>query len=93
MGHQILLFLGAGSNGGVASIVKFKAKGYKVAGVSRNPIEEVKQAADLVLPGDFNNPSEIATIFEKVEQELGIPNVVIYNGSFLFSAIFLPGQY
>ncbi|TVY46332.1 hypothetical protein LOCC1_G004264 [Lachnellula occidentalis] len=79
MAHQILLFLGAGSNGGVASIKKFKSKGYKVAAVSRNPVEEVKESADLVLSGDFNDPSGITAIFEKVERELGTPNVVIYN--------------
>lgn len=82
MAYQILLFLGAGPNVGVTTIELFKAKGYKVAAVSRNPIEEVKRNADLVLSTDFNDPSGLLSVFEQVEQQLGIPNVVIYNGSY-----------
>lgn len=82
MAHQILLFLGAGPNIGVTTIELFKSKGYKIAAVSRNPKEEVKRSADLVLSTDFNDPSNLISIFEKVEQQLGIPNVVIYNGSY-----------
>jgi len=80
MVHQVLLFLGAGPNVGVASVKKFKSKGYKVAAVSRNPTLEVKGSADLVLSADFNDPSSIAGVFQRVDGELGIPNVVVYNG-------------
>jgi len=60
-------------------VKKFKSKGYKVAAVSRNPTLEVKGSADLVLSADFNDPSSIAGVFQRVDGELGIPNVVVYN--------------
>jgi NAD(P)-dependent dehydrogenase (short-subunit alcohol dehydrogenase family) len=83
MDHRVLLLLGAGLNVGLASITAFKAQGFKVASVSRNPSDAVQKAADLVLTADFSDPSCIADIFSKVETKLGIPNVVIYNGNYL----------
>jgi NAD(P)-dependent dehydrogenase (short-subunit alcohol dehydrogenase family) len=80
MAHQVVLVLGAGKNVGSAAVSKFKSKGYKVAAVSRNPIAEVRQDADLVLSADFSDPNCFAGIFEQVEGALGLPNVVIYNG-------------
>jgi NAD(P)-dependent dehydrogenase (short-subunit alcohol dehydrogenase family) len=80
MAHKVVLVLGAGKNVGSAAVSKFKSKGYKVAAVSRNPIAEVRRDADLVLSADFSDPNCFAGIFERVEGELGLPNVVIYNG-------------
>jgi NAD(P)-dependent dehydrogenase (short-subunit alcohol dehydrogenase family) len=82
MDHRVLLLLGGGQNIGLATITAFKAQGYKVASVSRNPSDAIQKAADLVLVADFSNPSSIAGVFSKVEAQLGIPNVVIYNGIF-----------
>jgi len=80
MAHQqILLFLGAGPNVGASSVALFKKKGYKVASVARTIRDEVKAHSDLVLTADFSDPNCIKGIFEKVEEELGVPNVVIYN--------------
>jgi NAD(P)-dependent dehydrogenase (short-subunit alcohol dehydrogenase family) len=83
MDHHILLLLGSGQNIGLASITAFKARGYKVASVSRTPSDAIQNAADLVLIADFSDPSSIAGVFSKVEAQLGIPNVVIYNGTCL----------
>ena len=80
MAPKVLLLLGAGKNIGVATVTKFKAEGYKVAAASRNPVNEIRNEADLTLVADFEDPSCIAGIFEKVEKELGVPNVVVYNG-------------
>jgi len=79
MDHRILLLLGAGKNVGLATVTAFKAQGYKVASASRTPSDDVRKAADLALTADFSNPSSVADVFKKVEAELGIPNVVIYN--------------
>jgi NAD(P)-dependent dehydrogenase (short-subunit alcohol dehydrogenase family) len=81
MDHRILLLLGAGENIGLASITAFKTQGYKVASVSRTPSDAVRKAADLVLTADFSDPTCITDLFTKVENELGIPNVVVYNGT------------
>lgn len=90
MAHQVLLFLGAGPNVGTASVRKFRSKGFKVAAVSRNPIDEVRQNADLVIAADFKDPTCIVEIFEQVEKQLGIPNVVIYNA---YACLPLAGSY
>ena len=57
----------------------FKAKGYKVASVARTIRDEVKAHSDLVISADFSDPNVFKGIFENVEKELGVPNVVIYN--------------
>lgn len=64
---------------GAASVALFKSKGYKVASVARTIRDEVAASSDLVLTADFSDPSAIKGVFEKVEQQLGVPNVVIYN--------------
>jgi NAD(P)-dependent dehydrogenase (short-subunit alcohol dehydrogenase family) len=81
MAHRVLLLLGAGENVGLATITSFKAQGYKVASVSRTPGDAIRKAADLVLTADFSDPLCVADLFSKVETELGIPNVVVYNGN------------
>ena len=82
MAGQILLLLGAGKNVGLQTIKKFKEEGWQVAAVSRKPLEEIRNEADLVVPADFANPHAIAEVFETVKQRLGIPNLVVYNGWF-----------
>jgi NAD(P)-dependent dehydrogenase (short-subunit alcohol dehydrogenase family) len=77
--HGILLFLGAGSNVGASSVALFKENGYKVAAVARTIRDEVKAHSDLVMTADFSDPGCLKGVFEKVEKELGIPNVVVYN--------------
>ncbi|KAL5314103.1 hypothetical protein ACEPPN_018527 [Leptodophora sp. 'Broadleaf-Isolate-01'] len=79
MPHKVLLFLGAGGNVGASSVALFKSKGYKVASVARTIREKVKAHSDMVLTADFRDPSVIKGIFEKVEEQLGVPNIVVYN--------------
>ena len=79
MTHKTLLFLGAGQNVGASSIALFKSKGYKIAAVARIVRADVKAHADMCLTADFSDPRVMGAIFEKVEQKLGVPNVVIYN--------------
>ncbi|KAH7084992.1 hypothetical protein BKA63DRAFT_559656 [Paraphoma chrysanthemicola] len=79
MSHKVLLFLGAGRNVGAASVALFKSKGYKVASVSRSIKSDIKTNSDLYLTADFSDPRSVQEVYNKVEQELGIPNVVIYN--------------
>lgn len=77
---KVLLIFGAGPNVGIATVKKYSSAGYKVAAVSRHPSEELKKAADLTVPVDLKDPTQIEPLFEKVTRELGPPHVVIYNG-------------
>ena len=77
--QKTLLFLGAGKNVGASSVSLFKSKGYKVASVARTIKPEVQAHSDMVLSADFSDPAVMKEIFQKVEQELGVPSVVVYN--------------
>jgi NAD(P)-dependent dehydrogenase (short-subunit alcohol dehydrogenase family) len=79
MAQKTLLFLGAGPNVGAATLSLFKTKGYKIAAVARTIKPDIEANADICLTADFSDPSVMGQIFEKVEQKLGVPNVVIYN--------------
>ncbi|THY84105.1 hypothetical protein D6C92_09406 [Aureobasidium pullulans] len=76
MAQNTILFLGAGGNIGASSVKLFKSKGYKVASVARTIRKEVSEHSDLVMTADFSDPTTINSIFETVERELGVPNVV-----------------
>ena len=81
---KIVLILGAGPNIGLNVARVFSSKGsYKTAIVSRNPKEELTKATDLSLQADFTDPKSIKAVFDEVRQKLGVPSVVIYNGSSL----------
>lgn len=90
MASKIVLILGAGPNIGKALIQKFSSNGFKVAIASRTIHPEVAAAADSSAKADFADPSSIKSIFENVTSELGVPNVVIYNGLSFFSRPLVP---
>jgi len=79
MAHKILLLLGAGLNVGSSSLTLFRSQGYRIAAVARTIKPEIKAQADMVLTADFSDPLVMESIFEKVKQKLGVPNVVVYN--------------
>lgn len=81
MSSNIILVLGAGPNIGLHTIKYFSSKGFKTAAASRNPSAELASAADLVVKCDFADPASIKGLFEAVKEKLGVPNVVVYNGS------------
>ena len=56
------------------------SQGWKVAVATRSLKDDLKKVAQQVLQVDFTDPGAVAGVFEKVEKELGMPNVVVYNG-------------
>jgi NADPH:quinone reductase-like Zn-dependent oxidoreductase len=89
--HNTLLFLGAGANVGAASVALFKSKGYRVASVARTIRDEVAEHSDLVLTADFSDPGAMQGVFDRVEERLGVPNVVVYNREFFAFPLLLIG--
>ncbi|KEY75123.1 hypothetical protein S7711_01576 [Stachybotrys chartarum IBT 7711] len=77
--HPVALILGAGSNTGRHVAAAFLAQGYRVATVSRSLKPEEAEANELRIQSDFSDPGNINQIFTKVEAELGVPEVVVYN--------------
>ena len=81
MSSNIILILGTGPNVGIHITRHFSENGYKTAAVARNPSVDVNNAADLVIKADFSDASNIKAIFVEVKKKLGVPNVVVYNGT------------
>ena len=83
MSTPVLLVLGAGSNIGLSVAKSFSAKGYKVALAARSLQDGVGEDGYLRLNIDLANTGEIHKAFTKVEEQFGIPTVVVYNGASL----------
>jgi NAD(P)-dependent dehydrogenase (short-subunit alcohol dehydrogenase family) len=90
MVQNTIFILGAGPRIGWAVAEKFKAGGYKVAIGSRRPdMAKVKTEGFLPVSVDLTSVQSVEEAFVKVTNELGIPNVVVYNGNLdtLFSSL------
>lgn len=77
----ILLILGFGPNVGQHVMQSFAAKGYKIALSSRKSKEEDSTKDQAHIPSDLSNPSSVIDLFSKVKERLGLPSVVVYNGT------------
>ncbi len=81
MALNIALILGAGPRVGWSVAQKFKAEGYKVAVGSRKPdTEKATKAGFLPITVDLTSTQSVEEAFAKTTKELGVPNVVVYNG-------------
>jgi NAD(P)-dependent dehydrogenase (short-subunit alcohol dehydrogenase family) len=84
--RPLLLLLGAGPNVGQAVSKKFQANGYRVALAARSLSDRKVSDHEWSYKIDLGNPSAIERLFSKVSKEVGIPNVVVYNGKWKLSA-------
>ncbi|KAF2490144.1 hypothetical protein BU16DRAFT_597825 [Lophium mytilinum] len=81
MPAPVLLFFGAGPNVGLSVMKKFRADGYKIAAVARSEKPEITAAADKFIVADLTaDPANVTAIFKEVQETLGRPSVVVYNG-------------
>lgn len=72
---------------GLSIASRFKGEGCKVADVSRTIKDDLKNTAHKVIACSVT-PEEVTRAFEEVEKDLGIPNVVVYNGmTYLLSIV------
>ncbi|KAH8595852.1 hypothetical protein B0O99DRAFT_144823 [Bisporella sp. PMI_857] len=81
MATPVLLVLGAGPKIGLEVAKAFAAKGYKIALAARSFSDGVGEDGYLRLKVDLANTEEVPKTFTKVTEQLGIPSVVVYNGS------------
>jgi len=81
MSPPVLLVLGAGPKIGLSVANAFAVKGYKVALAARSLEEGVGEDGYLRLKIDLAKAEEIEKVFAQVKEKLGIPSVVVYNGS------------
>lgn len=76
----LVLLLGSGSNIGQAVAKKFRTSGYNVALAARSLSEHKISDQEWSYKLDLSTPSAVENLFVKVQKDLGIPNVVIFNG-------------
>jgi NAD(P)-dependent dehydrogenase (short-subunit alcohol dehydrogenase family) len=88
--QPVLFILGAGPNIGLSVAHAFAARGYKIALATRSFQNGIGEDGFLRLKLDLTNTKDIPAAFDKVTKELGIPSVVIYNGTFLPPPFSLP---
>lgn len=77
----VLFILGAGANVGQHVAQAFAAKGYQVAVASRSLKEQDSAAQYTHISTDLSNPESVIGAFAKVRELLGLPSVVVYNGT------------
>ncbi|KAI9727586.1 MAG: transcription factor TFIIIB subunit brf1 [Cirrosporium novae-zelandiae] len=77
----LVLIIGAGSNIGKSVAQKFAANGFRVALASRSREEE--QTADGLYHFKVNltDPKAVTSLFTRLHEKAGIPNVVVYNAA------------
>lgn len=80
----IALIIGAGRGLSAALARLLAAEGFTVALAARH-IDKLKPLVDEIgatsFAADASNPDAVNQLFEQVEQQLGIPTVVVYNPS------------
>ena len=83
----VALILGAGANIGHHVAFAFAAKGYKIALAARSLKENDSTSDQLNIPSDFSDPESVIKAFATVEEKLGLPSVVVYNGTMWFISL------
>ncbi|RMJ27961.1 hypothetical protein PHISP_01158 [Aspergillus sp. HF37] len=78
----IALILGGGPRIGLSVANKLVSTGYQVALGSRNP-PTAPSSSIHPIPVDVSDPDSVAAAFARVNRELGIPAVVVYNAAAL----------
>ena len=81
MSSQAVLILGAGARVGKSLAQRFASEGFRVAVASRSLDPALVEAVDTSMKADFSNPSSIKDVFTWAKSSIGVPTVVIYNGS------------
>jgi NAD(P)-dependent dehydrogenase (short-subunit alcohol dehydrogenase family) len=81
-----MFILGAGPHIGISVAKRFLKDGYKVVIGKRNPRSlqdpELKDMYSVAV--DLSQPSSVASAFKEVSENLGIPQLVVYNGEKLW---------
>jgi NAD(P)-dependent dehydrogenase (short-subunit alcohol dehydrogenase family) len=75
------LILGAGPNIGAALSNAFSALNYKIALASRSADASADTPNKIHVKVDLSHPESVKPAFEQVEKKLGVPSVVVYNGT------------
>lgn len=81
MSKPVIFILGAGPGIGQSVADAFAARGYQVGQAARSVRDGFGENGYLNIKLDLSNTPEVAAAFARVTKELGIPSVVVYNGT------------
>jgi NAD(P)-dependent dehydrogenase (short-subunit alcohol dehydrogenase family) len=88
MAAGIAVILGSGPRIGQVVAQKFQKEGYKVAVGSRKPdAESIEKEGFLPVTVDLASIDSVEAAFKEVIARLGVPNIVVYNGSPLLTLL------
>jgi hypothetical protein len=79
--QKVALILGSGPNIGQSVSRAFAAKGYKIALASRSVKAADNSEDQINFKVDLSDPPTVSELFAKVKETVGIPSVVVYNGT------------
>jgi len=79
---KVAIIFGVGARTGYGIAQKFAREGFKVAVTSRTVTEGVTPEGYLAIKADLAKAELIPSVFQTVKSKLGVPSVVIYNGSY-----------
>lgn len=78
---KVALIFGMGARTGIEIARSFAAQGYKIAGVSRSGGKEGMSNEYEMVAADLSKPESVGKAFTQVKDRLGMPSVVVYNGT------------
>jgi NAD(P)-dependent dehydrogenase (short-subunit alcohol dehydrogenase family) len=87
MSSPVALIFGAGKNIGAHVAKTFASNGFKVAVASRSAKHNLSGDDFLQVTCDVADPSSVNEVFRSVEQKLGHPSVVVYNGKISYTPL------
>ncbi len=82
--YKTALIFGAGAGLSASLARAFRRNGYNVGLVSRNPAKLADLAHEIgakTYAADVSNPDAVAAAFEAADQDIGEPDIVVYNAS------------
>lgn len=83
MSNPLCIIVGVGEGNGAAFAKRYSKEGYRLALLARTNSRLDKLASDLgnaaAYGCDVSDESNVRKVFQQIKQEMGVPDVVIYN--------------
>lgn len=79
--RRVIFILGGGPRVGHGVTRSFLQEGYKVALGRRSTPSDTANTGIAAIQVDVSSSESVAKAFQEVESSLGIPNIVVYNGT------------
>src|SRR5260370_19146479 len=92
MADEIAVIVGAGTGLSAALARRFAAEGMRVATAARDPAKlgpVMQETKSQVYACDAAKPEDVSRLFAAIARDLGPPDIVVYNASYLVRGPFI----